>query len=45
MPNAVKSLHTLMKLSFKLEPPTTRELKASVYKKYLQNDDEFGKFG
>lgn len=35
---ALQALHTLMKLSFQLEPPSGRELKASVYKKYWEKD-------
>ncbi len=35
MPNVVKQVSVLMKMSFTLEPPHGKELKGSIYKKYM----------
>jgi hypothetical protein len=40
MPNAVKSLSVLMRMSFAMEPPSGRELKGSIYKKYLNSTEK-----
>jgi hypothetical protein len=37
MPNAVKSTVLLMKISFEVQKPTTKELKTSLYKQLVKN--------